>query len=217
MDVFAVIWVTVPLSLYFLLIGLLQIRTRVTALPGFMDTLLLGFGLSGFVTIGPFDLMLPESAANRWGWGARFLVCSLYALLVTFIALQRRPRIAAYNADLKAIQQVLPTMISQQDPSGTLVGSVGTLPEAGIQFRVESAPSARVVQLVALRSDMPVDRWYRFSQALSHGLNQLPVSRNPRGFVLIAAGLLGIGGAIAWGFAEPVAVANAFRRWMYQP
>jgi len=72
------------------------------------------------------------------------------------------------------------------------------------------------VTLVAANDRQRFDGWQRLDRALRLRLAQLPVARNPRGVLLLAAGLLLFSAAYARVAFDPIATEQAFQQMMRQ-
>ena len=57
----------VPLAVYLLMMGLLNLRRRPFVTTGARDAATLGIGVIGFVIAGPMELFFPEGAASQFG------------------------------------------------------------------------------------------------------------------------------------------------------
>jgi hypothetical protein len=56
-----------PLAVYLFLVGLINSRRRPFLTSGARDMAVLGIALSGFFIIGPLQLFVPDTAADRFG------------------------------------------------------------------------------------------------------------------------------------------------------
>ena len=68
-----------------------------------------------------------------------------------------------------------------------------TCPSSAVQFHLESAAAMRSVSLVATGDQQSYSHWRRLHSELAAALESLEVPPNPRGFTLLAAGVLLLG------------------------
>ncbi len=52
-----------PLAVYLMLLGLINLSSRPLVTNGARDTAALGVGISGFIMVGPCELLLPQATA----------------------------------------------------------------------------------------------------------------------------------------------------------
>ena len=70
-----------PLAIYFLVVGLVNLRARPFITSGAQDAAALGVGVMGLVIAGPMELFFPESAAVQFGFWVWALLIAGAALL----------------------------------------------------------------------------------------------------------------------------------------
>jgi hypothetical protein len=215
MNLFVTVWALLPLSAYFVLIGLFQLRTKITVLSGFVDTLLLGIGLSGLITIGPFELFLPATATNRFGWFSRVLALLLYGLILLLWSLSRKPRIVIYNASRREILPALGDILTPADPEAKLVGNSGSIPSLGIDFVLETNDDGnRTAQLISISREVDARNWNRFRQKIREALAPITVGTNPRALWLVCFGLGALGVVAYLSATQWPALAQGFQNWL---
>ena len=93
-----------PLSVYFLMLGILNLYGRPFVTTGARDAAALGIGISGLVIAGPMELFFPEAAASQYGSFVWILLISFYGLCVSLIVLLMRSRIVIYNTSLEQLR-----------------------------------------------------------------------------------------------------------------
>ena len=80
---------SVPLALYLVSLGAINLRRRPFVATGALDIAALAAGLCGLVIVGPMNLFLPEAAAMRFGPLAWLLLLGFYGLCVLLYVLLR--------------------------------------------------------------------------------------------------------------------------------
>ena len=138
MDLFSLTTAAVPLAVYMLIIGALNLRRRPYVQSGFADTILVGLAVSGMALVGPMDLFVPETAAYRFGWLLRLLLLALYMLVLLLVALSRRPRMVVYNVRFNDVRTAMAEVVRAFDDSSHWAGRSAYLPTRGLDFFVES-------------------------------------------------------------------------------
>jgi hypothetical protein len=214
MTLLVIMWAVVPLAIYFLWIGCLQLRSRPTVVSGFADTLWLGLGLSGLMIVGPGELFLPESASNRFGWFAHLLLVVLYALLLILTALTRKPQIVVYNATSRQLQPALSEALKSADAKAVFLGSSALLPTLGVDLSVNLQEDSRTVQLSAISREVDMRHWRRLRSQLSNSLRTVQGSANPRAAGLICAGIAALAIVTYIGVTDWPTLARGLQQWL---
>lgn len=174
-----------PLSLYFLLLGLVYLRRRALVISGAKDLGLLGMAVLGFVVGGPMELFWPERAAFRYGWVVWLLLLAFYGLCLTMTVLLARPKLVIYNVTLKTLRPVLASVVARLDPEARWAGDSLCLPSLGVQLHVEPSPTSRHAQLTATGSQQSYQGWRHLELTLKQALREFPESRHPQGAVYV--------------------------------
>jgi hypothetical protein len=180
----------VPLAVYLLLLGLINLSTRPFVTTGMRDVAALGMAISGFIVAGPMELFLPEAATNRFGGYVWLLLIAFYALCLTLIVLLMRPRLVIYNVNPDQLRAMLAEVVSELDSDARWAGDGLVLPRLGVQLHVELFGTMRNVQLVASGPRQSFTGWRRLELALAKVLHQTRAAPNPHGFTLMAVGVL---------------------------
>ncbi len=185
----------IPVSVYLLLIGLINLSPRPFLTTGTRDLAALALAVSGFAITGPMELFLPESAASilrGWVWLPLLL---LYVILVTLAMLLMRPRLIIYNVTADRLQPLLEQVVSELDAASRWAGNSVEMPNLGVQLAVESYAGMRNTTLSSISPDQDLDGWHRLRERLQTQLAtaaRMPV--NPRGFsFLLLAMRLAVG------------------------
>ena len=198
-----------PLSVYLLLIGILNLRTRPFVTTGARDTAALAIGILGLMFIGPMKLFFPEAAASRFGmmvWGMLLL---FYGLCVSLSVLLMRSRIVVYNISIEHLRPVLTSAAMRLDKKSRWNGDSLWLPDLQVHLHVESTGWLRTIQLTAGGNQQSYDGWRAIETELKKSLAQTPVSPGMFGIpLLLASGALAVLAA-AWMLNDQPAVDQA--------
>lgn len=179
-----------PLAVYLLALAAMNLGRRPRVLSGSEDAALLSAALLGLVIVGPMNLFLPEAAAARFGPFVWWMMIAFYGLCVLLYLLVARPRLVVFNAPLEPVRSTLVAIATKLDSSATLTGDVLSLPGLGIQLHVDSTTPMRTMTLAAIGDRQSHAGWARLKRELQRSLKSVEVSPNPRGFSLLAAGLV---------------------------
>lgn len=180
----------VPLALYLLAIGMINLIRRPIVVSGAKDAVALGLAVSGMVIAGPMELFLPAATAFKLGALVWVLLLGFYFLSLTLIVLLMRPRIVIYNVGPEKIRPILANVAGQLDNEARWAGDCLYLPTLGVQLHAESASLVRNVQLVANGAAQSFEGWARLEKALRSALEQTTGPRNLYGLVLVMVGML---------------------------
>jgi len=181
---------TIPVAVYFILVGGLRLRTRPLVTTGWRDTLTLGIAASGLIAIGPMQLFFPAQAAARWHawvWLALFV---LYALGLMMWLISCKPRLVAYGMDDQQFHQALITAARQIDEQAHWNGDVLTLPGAMIQLALEPSGTWRVHQVVHVGILRNFEEWGKLEREFVKTGRQVVCPRSNAGWPFVIAGLL---------------------------
>lgn len=212
MDPFRFCLALLPLGVYLLVLGGLQLSRRPLLVTGARDLAALGIGLSGLMIIGPIELFLPRDAIVTFGVFVWPLVISFYLLTVTLAVLTARPRLTAYNVSVDELRPLLGEVALALDAEARWAGSSLSLPQLGVELNIEEFRAMHNVALVAAQDSQRFEGWQRLERALRARLAKLRVARDPRGVLLVAAGLLLFSAAYARVAFDPVATVQAFEQ-----
>lgn len=209
MDPFRLCLALGPVAVYVLLLGAINLSRRPFLVTGTRDAAALGLALSGFVIVGPIELFFPNAAAARFGAFVWVLLLAFYALCLVLVLLLPRPRLIIYNISADQLRPILADLVERLDPQARWAGDSLVLPGLDVQLHVDNVPAMRNVSLTSVGSNQNHAGWRRLEQGLGAALDQVQVTRNPRGANLVCAGLLIVVALILVIARDPQAVAQA--------
>lgn len=185
-----------PLAVYFLMLGLLNLRRRPFLTTGARDAATLGIGIVGFVVAGPMELFFPEGAASRFGPWVWLLLIVFYGLCVALVVLLMKPRLVIYNISMEELRPILTKIAMDLDPKSRWLDSALIVPRLRIHMHVEAVEWLRNVQMMAGGNQQSVEGWQRFETELRKAIDKLKVGPNVIGVpFLIASAMLAIAAA----------------------
>jgi hypothetical protein len=171
----------VPLGVYLLLLGVINLSRRPLVTNGARDIAALGIGISGFVIVGPLEMFALEATFYRLsGWA----LLAFYAMCLTLLVLLMRPRLVIYNIRPDQVRPILAGLVNELDRESRWAGESLIIPNLGVQLHVEASAMLRNVQLVAAGTQQSYEGWNRLERALSASLREIRGARNPYGFSL---------------------------------
>ncbi len=180
----------VPLAVYLLLLGLINLSPRPFITTGVRDNLALAIGIAGLVVVGPMELFLPERAASTFGAYVWLLLIALYLLCSVFVVLMGRPRLVIYNTSPTELKPILERVAKQLDPQASWTEDTVVLPQMYVQLHLENFAALRNVSLVAVGPRQSWLGWRKLEQELGAALRESPGFANPYGLTLIVGSLL---------------------------
>jgi hypothetical protein len=211
MDSFRLCLALGPLSVYLLLLGVINLSRRPLLVTGGRDLAALGVGVSGLILIGPVELLLPEDAINAYQKYVWLLLVAMYALCVSLAALIARPRLTIYNISVEQLRPMLAAAINALDADARWAGSSLVLPGLHVELHLEPNPLMRNVSLVASGEEQSYAGWRQLETAISERLRPAGSPANPWGMALAGVAVL-MFGVMAWQMVEhPQAIAESFR------
>lgn len=179
---------TIPVAVYFILIGALRLRTRPLITTGWRDLLTLAIAASGFVAIGPMQLFFPSKAAALWQGWVWIALFALYFLLVIMILLSTKPRLIAYGLDENQFRESLLSAAKSLDENSSWNAGVLSIPTSGMQLAIEPSGTARVQQVVHVGLLHNLTDWVKLERAFAKLGSQTTCPRSPAGWPFVIGG-----------------------------
>ena len=180
----------VPVSIYLLVIGRLNLGRRPFLTTGTRDLMALAVAVSGFALVGPIQLFLPQAATDYFGGWIWLPLILLYLFCAVLLSMLTRPRLVVYNITPEHLRPLLENVVSGLDPQRRWAGSSLASPGLGIQLNIEAVPTMRNVQLVAVGGEQDLNGWRQLETALKKAVREMPVPANPRGISFVFLGTL---------------------------
>ena len=205
--------IVTPLSVYMLLLGLINLRGRPFVTTGARDTAALAIGLIGLVIAGPMQLFFPEGAASQFGAWVWLMLVVFYGLCVSLSVLLMRSRIVIYNVSMEQLRPILTSVAMKLDKGSRWTGDSLQLPDVKIHMHVEPVNWIKNVQLTAVGNHQSYEGWRVFEIELNKALKKIVVGPNLFGFpLLIMSGAIALT-AVIWMLSDKLAVAKAFEEF----
>ncbi len=203
-----------PLSVYLLLLGVINLSKRPLVTNGARDAAALGIGLSGFVIVGPMELFVPEATILRLGVFVWALLLAFYGMCLTLFVLLMRPRLVIYNIRPDQVRPMLAELVTELDRESRWAGECLIIPNLGVQLHVEASNSMRNVQLISAGVHQSYEGWNRLEQTLKTSLREVQSVRNPYGFSLVFFSLLMISIATFFLVQDAETVAHSLKEML---
>ncbi len=176
MDTFSACVALLPLAIYLLLLGAINLAGRPLVVTGTREILALGLAVCGLVIVGPMQLFMPEGAAAWFGGVVWLLLIAFYMLCLTMAVMMSRPRLVIYNISLDQLRPILSATVARLDHDSSWANRAVTMPQMRVHLQVESFPPMRNASLVATGTDQSVAGWRRLETALRETLRETPVA-----------------------------------------
>ena len=180
----------VPLAVYLLMMGLLNLRRRPFVTTGARDAATLGIGVVGFVIAGPMELFFPEGAASQFGPWVWLSLIIFYGLCVSLIVLLMKPRLVVYNVSLEELRPILSKIAMELDPKSRWIGDALVIPRLKIHMHVEAVEFLRNVQMLAGGNQQSMEGWLRLERELKQHMSKVAVGPNIMGIPFVIASAL---------------------------
>ncbi len=171
---------------------------------------MLAFGLSGFVLIGPGQLIMPIGALVDKGIFAWILLFFLYLLLVCFFSSFLRPRIILYNTYPEQLRSLIADMAFQNELEINWLGDTLDIPALGVHLTMESWPLLKHVSLVASGKQGQPGGWAQFEKLLRKAVQAYPQKSKFALRVFFTVSLIMVVTMILVGLYYSEAVLNGF-------
>lgn len=176
-----------PVAVYLALIGGINLLRRPFVVSGARDLAALSVALSGLIVVGPVELFFPDHAAVKLGPIVWLIILGLYLSAVVFIVLSLRPRLVIYNVTTDHFRPALGRLIEKLDGTARWAGDCVIMPELGIQFYIDGSPTMRNMSLKSAGPNQDLLGWRKLESELIDEIQEIPTTRNPRGYILLAA------------------------------
>ncbi len=156
----------VPLTVYLLMMGIVNLMSRPFVTTGARDTAAVAIGIIGLMIVGPMELFFPEGAALRFGAWVWVLLIAFYGLCVAMAVLLMRPRIVVYNTSMEQVRPILASTVAQMDSKARWTGDSLLIPSLNVHLHLEGFSFLRNVQLVAVGHRQSYEGWRKLEQIL---------------------------------------------------
>ena len=179
----------VPLAVYLLLIGLLNLRRRPFVTSGARDAAAVGIGVCGLMIAGPMELFMPQAAAAQYGSLVWVMMLSFYGLIVSLTVLLMRVRIVVYNINAEQLRPILTKIALQFDKSSRWSGDGLLIPAKEIHLHLEPSLWNRSVQLTASGIAQGYEGWNELESELKKAVQTIESRPSLFGINLLVSSL----------------------------
>ncbi|MDO5554041.1 MAG: hypothetical protein Q4G68_09775 [Planctomycetia bacterium] len=177
----------IPLALYAGILAVLNLRKTPQVVSRTTDALWLALGLSGFVFIGPVQMIVPINALVDKHALAWVMILLLYFLnVILFGYLFARPRCTIYNVSEEQVHLLLERAAQELDYRCQWLGSSVSISGLNMQILLESSRSSRCVSVEVLTHHASRRDWERFCRVLQRQAGNIPGHSNPAARVFLA-------------------------------
>ncbi len=201
----------VPLAVYLLLIGILNLRRRPFVTSGARDAAAVGIGICGLMMAGPMELFMPQTAAAQYGSLVWLMMLAFYGLMVSLTVLLMRVRIVAYNITSEQLRPILTKIALEFDKSSRWSGDGLLIPAKKIHLHMDPALWNRSVQLTASGIAQSYEGWNDLEAELKQAVKSVEVRANLLGINLLGGSLALALVTLYWMLMDQESVVAAFR------
>lgn len=203
-----------PLAVYAVLLAVMHLSRRAWVVNGHRDLITLGLGVSGFVFVGPIELLMPVEHWASYRAYAWIVVMAIYFTSLSLIALLGRPRITVYNITPAILRPILSQIVTHMDPQARWAGNSLVLPQSDLELHVEAMSPMQTVSIVATHEEQEQLGWRKLEAELLTALRGVERSRSPWGYLFVSVALM-FGGIVAMQLiVYPEQVAQGFSEMM---
>lgn len=214
MDPFRACLAILPLAVYLLVIGFINLSRRPFMTTGGRDLYALGLALAGLFAVGPMELFMPLGAAGLFGGYVWLLLFAFYFLLVTFLVLIARPRIVVYNFTVEELRPIVARLVNELDGEHRWAGNSVMLPKLGVQLQIERFAVMRNVTLKANATDQSFAGWRQLEGRLAEALADTETAANPLGVFFVSTSSLLFAAAAFLLARFPEAALRGLHSWL---
>lgn len=207
---------SVPLAIYFILLGAIRLRSTPLVTSGWRDFFALGLACSGLIAIGPMQLFFPSTAASRWPGWVWLLLVGLYIFALLIMAMWSRPRLLAYGMNKMQFQQTLLLAAQEVDSKAIWYGEVLSLPSIGIQLSAESRFGEFVNSVAIVGTLHNLADWLQLERAFVRQGSQVQTTPSRSGWLLLASGACVLLAAVMPLFNNPGVAMTELRRFLFR-
>lgn len=214
MDPLHVAIAIIPVAMYLLLIGWINLSPRPFLTTGVRDLATLTLAITGFMVCGPLELFLPETVASIVGGWVWLPMLLLFSLAVTLVLLLMRPRLIIYNISQEHLRPILQQTIQELDPGAIWAGDCVVAPKLGVQMAIEAYAGIRNVSIASVGPDQDLEGWRRVEAQLRKSLQNSRQPANTQGFSFVFLSVVLTAGVIYSLLNGRQEIAQAFRELM---
>lgn len=191
-DSFSLYVALAPLSVYFILIGMINMSRRPFLVTTQRDLGALLTALVGLAAVGPMELLFPLNAAWNYGPFVWCFLLAIYGLAAFLISQLQRPGMNVYNISLADLRMAVSDIALETDASSRWAGDSLAIPSLGVQLYLEENAPLRNASLLANGAKQSAEGWRFLKQKLSERFSQTPplAPKNTCGIVFLLVGVL---------------------------
>ncbi len=186
-----------PLAIYLIFLGLLNLGPRPKVFTGRLDRMYLYAGVSGLVIYGPIQILLPSNAVIRFGDHVWYPMMVLYFFGVLAISMVSRPQLVIYNLSYQDFSLLLSRVKKREVWMEERFGNVIQIIDLEIQFEITSVHAMKSVSLCATRGNQSNLGWHELHKMLRRELISYKASPNGFGWIYLASGLV-LAAMVGW-------------------
>jgi len=178
----------VPVAIYLIVMGVMNLTRRPVVMTGMQDRVLLGLATVGLIVVGPVELFLPLPIYVAYGPAVWLIAIVLLSLVIGLLILAAPPKLVIFNMSPHEVRSIVSETAVELDSESRWAGDCLHMPNLRIQLFIHASPGWRNTTLTALGNNQDYQGWHRFSRAIARRLTRVEVKPNLRGLFLIVSG-----------------------------
>lgn len=179
----------VPVAIYLIVLGAMNLARRPVMMTGMQDRILLGLATIGLIVVGPVELFLPLPIYVAYGPAIWLIAIVLLSLVIGLVIMTAPPKLVIFNLSVHELRSVVSETAVELDPESRWAGDCLHMPNLRVQLLMHLSPSWRNATLAAVGSSQDLQGWQRFARELAKRLAVIEVKPNLRGALLLLSGV----------------------------
>lgn len=216
LEVFPLVVALLPLSTYFLLLGVLRLLRRPLVTTATRDGAAVAIAVSGLVMIGPVYLFFPSMAAAELGWYVWVVLGVFYLLCVSLILLSLKPRVIVYGLRTSEALPIVLKAAQTVDPLATLEENRQqvNLPQRGVTLRVDGLGITDAIQIEAFERNLHPQFWRHLLVEIRRETLQVRCGVSVGGMGMLIVGIVLMAVTVGQALADQAELLAGFREWL---
>lgn len=198
----------VPVAIYLIVLGAMNLARRPVMMTGMQDRVLLGLATIGLIVVGPVELFLPVPIYVAYGPAIWLIAIVLLSLVIGLFILMAPPKLVIFNLSGYEVRSVVSETAVGLDPESRWAGDCLHMPNLRVQLLIHVSPGWRNATLTAVGNNQDIQGWHRFGQALAKRLAAMEVKPNLRGAFLVLSGVVMFVVCTISAFHEPTVLSR---------
>ena len=106
----------VPVAIYLIVMGVMNLTRRPVVITGMQDRILLGLATVGLIVVGPVELFLPLPVYVAYGPAVWLIAIVLLSLVIGLVILAAPPKLVIFNMSPHEVRSIVSETAVELDP-----------------------------------------------------------------------------------------------------